>query len=192
MSQICDIKTSYIACEAHILANTSPQSQAPTTNLTSPPWLRSTLVAGDVAAADRLFGLLNSLYRFLSNILCVRRRGQWLSSKLLFHRLVIATLAKLVDTSVVDLVSPGLVDVDEEDDVVTQSGEAVQEGHLDGESEEVVDEGVEELVSHGAAGHVSDGLEAVVDVQTWDLWSLELAYGQVVAWRNVLTIIKKP
>jgi hypothetical protein len=53
----------------------------------------------------------------------------------------------------------------------------VQEGHLDGESEEVVDEGVEELVSHGAAGHVSDGLEAVVDVQTRDLWSSELAYG---------------
>jgi hypothetical protein len=45
----------------------------------------------------------------------------------------------------------------------------VQEGHLDGEGEEVVDEGVEELVCHGAAGHVGDGLEAVVDVQTWDL-----------------------
>ena len=30
-------------------------------------------------------------------------------------------------------------------------------------------EGVEELVGHGAAGHVGDGLEAVVDVETWDL-----------------------
>ena len=60
-------------------------------------------------------------------------------------------------------------DVDEEDDVVAKGGETVEERHLDGEGEEVVDEGVEELVGHGAAGHVSDGLEAVVDVQTWDL-----------------------
>jgi hypothetical protein len=161
-------------------------------DLTSPPWLCGTLVAGDVTAADRLFGLLDGLNGFLSNVLCVHRRGQWLSSNLLFHRLVIATLAKFVDTSVVDLVGPGLVDVDEEDDVVTQSCETVQEGHLDGESEEVVDEGVEELVSHGAAGHVSDGLEAVVDVQTWDLRSLELAKGKIIAGKEDLTIIRKP
>ena len=69
----------------------------------------------------------------------------------------------------VDLVGPGLVNVDEENDVVAESGETVEEGHLDGEGEEVVDEGVEELVGHGAAGHVGDGLEAVVDIETWDL-----------------------
>ena len=146
------------------------QTSTPSTKLTSPPRLRGTLVASDVTTANRLFGLLDGLHRFLSDILCVRRRGQWLSSNLLLHGLVIATLTKLVDTSVVDLVSPSLVDIDEKDNVVTQSGETVQEGHLNGKSEEIVDGGVEELVSHGTAGHVGDGLEAVVDVQTWDLW----------------------
>jgi len=125
-------------------------------SLTSPARLCPTLVAGDVAAANRFFSFLDSLHRFLSNVLCVSRRGQWLGSNLLFHGLVVASLAELVDTSMVNLVSPSLVDVDEEDDIVTQSGKTVQEGHLDGESEEIVDEGVEELVSHSTAGHVRD------------------------------------
>jgi hypothetical protein len=138
-------------------------------DLTSPPRLRSALVAGNVAGANSLFSLLDSLHGLLSNVFCVPGRCQWLGSNLLFHRLVIATLTKLVDAGVIDLVGPSLVDVDEEDYIVTQSGKTMQEGHLDGESEQVVDEGVEELVGHGTAGHVSDGLEAVVDVQTWDL-----------------------
>ena len=138
-------------------------------HLTSPPRLCRTLVTGNVATADCLFGLLDGLYRLLSDIFCARRRGQWLGSDLLFHRLIVTALAELVDTGVVDLVSPSLVDVDEENDIVTQGGKTVQEGHLDGESEEVVDEGVEELVGHSAAGHVSNRLETVVDVQTWDL-----------------------
>lgn len=108
--------------------------------------------------------------RPLSPSLRIRRRSQGLRSQLLLDGLVVvAALPELVDARVVDLVGPGLVDVDEEDDVVAQGGEAVQEGHLDGEGEEVVDEGVEELVRHRAAGHVRDGLEAVVDVQAGDL-----------------------
>jgi len=43
----------------------------------------------------------------------------------------------------------------------------VQGGHLDGEGEQVVDEGVQELVHHGAGGHVRDGFQPVVDVERW-------------------------
>jgi hypothetical protein len=137
----------------------------------SPPArLRSTLVVtANTASADCLIGLLDSLKRLLASSLSVSRRSQGLRSNLLLHRLLVTALSELVDTRVVDLVGPGLVDVHEEDDVVAESGETVEERHLDGESEEVVDEGVEELVCHGATGHVGDGLEAVVDVQTWDL-----------------------
>ena len=78
----------------------------------------------------------------------------------------VTSLAKLVDTLVVNLVLPALVEPDEEDDVVTESSQAVEPGHLDSEGEQVVDEGVEELVGHGLAGHVGNGLQSVVDVQT--------------------------
>jgi len=47
--------------------------------------------------------------------------GQRLRSDLLLS-LLLATLAELVDARVVDLVLPGLVEVDEEDDVVAQRG----------------------------------------------------------------------
>jgi hypothetical protein len=45
----------------------------------------------------------------------------------------------------------------------------VQQRHFDGEGEEVVDEGVERFVHHGARGHVCDGLEAVIDVERGNL-----------------------
>jgi hypothetical protein len=41
-------------------------------------------------------------------------------------------------------------------------------GNLDGEVEEVIDEGVEELLCHRVAGHVRDGLEMAVDVEQRD------------------------
>lgn len=99
-------------------------------------------------------------------------RSEWLVGILLLDLLFITTLSKLVDTVVIDLVLPSLKQVNEEDDVVTESSQTVQSRHLDSESEEVVDEGVEELVRHGAAGHVRDGFEAVVDVQAGDLGEL--------------------
>src|SRR5687768_7772926 len=79
--------------------------------------------------------------------------------------LIVTTLSKLIDTSVVDPVRPTLVQVDEEDDIVTEGGQSVQDGHLDGEREEVVDEGVEELVHHRLGRHVRHALEAVIDVK---------------------------
>jgi hypothetical protein len=82
--------------------------------------------------------------------------------------LVIAALTEFVDSRVVDLVLPALVEVDKEDDVVTEGGETVERGHLDGEGEEVVDEGVEELVCHCLGGHVRYGLEFVVDEEGWN------------------------
>ncbi|KAI7091903.1 hypothetical protein KC356_g264 [Hortaea werneckii] len=79
---------------------------------------------------------------------------------LLLDLLLIAALPELVDAGEVDLVGPGLVEVDEEDDVVAEGGEAVQDGHLDREGEQVVDEGVEELVRHRLRRHVRDGFQA--------------------------------
>ena len=67
------------------------------------------------------------------------------------------------------LISPSLVKIKEEDDIVAQRRETMQERHFDGEGEEVVDEGVEELVHHCSRGHVRDGFEAVVDVEAGHL-----------------------
>lgn len=41
----------------------------------------------------------------------------------------------------------------------------MQQGHLDDKREQVVDDGVEELVGHLAPGEVRHGLELVVEVQ---------------------------
>ena len=138
-------------------------------NLTSPARLRGTLVTANIASANRLISLLERFDRLLASSLGVSGSGQRLRGHLLLDGLLVTALSEFIDTRVVDLVGPGLIKIDEEDDVVAESGETVEEGHLDGEGEEVVDEGVEELVCHGAAGHVGDGLEAVVDVQTRDL-----------------------
>lgn len=84
---------------------------------------------------------------------------------LVVDTLIITTLAKLVDTCVVDAVSPSLVQINEEDDIVTKSRQAMKDGHLDGKGEQVINESVEELVHHGLGRHVGNALQAVVDVQ---------------------------
>jgi len=63
------------------------------------------------------------------------------------------------------LVLVTLVEIDKEDHIVSQSGQAVKSRHLDGECKKIVDERVEKLVCHGARVHVRDTLQAVVDVQ---------------------------
>ena len=48
---------------------------------------------------------------------------------------------------------------------VAEDGEAVQQRHFDDEREQVVDDGVEELVRHLSPRHMRHALEPVVDVQ---------------------------
>eukprot|EP00640_Fibrocapsa_japonica_P003051 CAMPEP_0113940086 /NCGR_PEP_ID=MMETSP1339-20121228/6271_1 /TAXON_ID=94617 /ORGANISM="Fibrocapsa japonica" /LENGTH=272 /DNA_ID=CAMNT_0000943775 /DNA_START=65 /DNA_END=881 /DNA_ORIENTATION=- /assembly_acc=CAM_ASM_000762 len=71
--------------------------------------------------------------------------------------------AQLVHACPVHRVDPLLVEVDEEDEVVTEAGQAVHGGHLDDESEQVVDESVEGLVDHHTPGQVGHTLHLVVD-----------------------------
>ena len=39
--------------------------------------------------------------------------------------------------------------------------------HLDGEGEEIINKGIQELVRHGPGWHVGYALQSVVDVQGW-------------------------
>src|SRR4051812_8001891 len=73
----------------------------------------------------------------------LRRSRESLCFRLvLLHRsrglIIVSTLAKLVDASVVDLVGPSLVNVNKENDIVAKRGEPVQERHLDGKGKQVV------------------------------------------------------
>ena len=52
-------------------------------------------------------------------------------------------LAEFVDASQINRVNPPLIEEDEEDEVVAQTGEAVHEWHFDDESEEIINECVE-------------------------------------------------
>ena len=72
-------------------------------------------------------------------------------------------LAVLIGALLVDAVDVALVQVDEEDDIVTQAREPVRHGHLDDEREEVVHEGIERLVHKCLPRHMSCRLELVVD-----------------------------
>lgn len=118
----------------------------------SPPFLRARLLRPRSQIRSILIRLL------IHHGIRLRRRSERFVCDFLLDLLVIASLAELVDSGCVDLVSVALVEVDEEDDVVAEGGEAVEGGHFDGEGEEVVDEGVEDFVRHGAGGHVGDAL----------------------------------
>ena len=63
------------------------------------------------------------------------------------------------------LYAPALVEINDEDDVITQTREAVGRWHVDDEREHVVNEGVERLVHEGTPGQVGHRLELVVDKQ---------------------------
>lgn len=89
----------------------------------------------------------------------IRRRRQWLIRQLLLKLLFITALTELIDSRVINFVLPSLVQIDEEDDIVSEGGETVEHGHFDGEGEEVIDEGVEEFVGHCSGRHVCYALE---------------------------------
>jgi len=72
---------------------------------------------------------------------------------------------KLVGALAVHAVYPALVDVDEEHEVVAEHRQPVQQRHLDDKREQVVDDGVQELVRHLAPGQVRHALQLVVQVQ---------------------------
>lgn len=102
----------------------------------------------------------SDLARYLCILLRIRdrRSSQWLVDNFLLDLLIIAPLSEFVDPCGVNFVSIALIQVDEEDDVVAQSSQAMKSEHLDGKCEEVVDECVEDLVCHGSRGHVGNAL----------------------------------
>ena len=106
----------------------------------------------------RLHLLRPRRHRALSLLILTRRRRQRLISDFFLDLFFVASLAEFVDSGGIDFVSVALVEVDEEDDVVAEGGEAVEGWHFDCKGEEVVDEGVEDFVGHGSGGHVGDTL----------------------------------
>ena len=72
---------------------------------------------------------------------------------------------KLIGAAFVHSVSPSLVDVHQEHQVVSENTEAMQPGHLDHKGKQVVHNGVEELVGHLAPRQSCHALQLVVDVQ---------------------------
>eukprot|EP00601_Ochromonadales_sp_CCMP2298_P012965 CAMPEP_0173268868 /NCGR_PEP_ID=MMETSP1142-20121109/30556_1 /TAXON_ID=483371 /ORGANISM="non described non described, Strain CCMP2298" /LENGTH=67 /DNA_ID=CAMNT_0014205139 /DNA_START=240 /DNA_END=443 /DNA_ORIENTATION=- len=58
----------------------------------------------------------------------------------------------LLGPGAVYTVCVALVEVHEEDQVVPEHGEAVHGGHLDDEGEQIVYEGVQELIHEGSPG----------------------------------------
>lgn len=74
-----------------------------------------------------------------------------------------ATLSKLVRARVVNPVGPLLVQINEENEVVPEAGNAVHNWHLDHESEQVIDECVQGLVHHSFPGlHTSREINNLV------------------------------
>jgi hypothetical protein len=78
--------------------------------------------------------------------------------------LLVVLEAELVGPGGVGAVDDPLVQEGQEDEVVSQRHDLVLERHLDSESEDVVNEGVEYLEEEGLEREVCHGLQAVVDV----------------------------
>ena len=76
---------------------------------------------------------------------------------------LLETLFELVGSLLVHRVDPPLVEVYEEDEVITETRETVHGWHLDDESEQVIYESVERFVDENSPREVSHTLELVVD-----------------------------
>ena len=74
-------------------------------------------------------------------------------------------IPKLICPLPVHAIRPPLVDVDRKDKVVSEDRQPMQEGHLDDKGEQVINDGVQELVCHLPPGEVSDALQLPIDVQ---------------------------
>lgn len=74
-------------------------------------------------------------------------------------------IPKLVGAALVHSVGPALVDVHQEHQVVSEDTQAMQPGHLDHKSKQIVHNGVQELVGHLAPRQRRHALQLVVDVQ---------------------------
>ena len=80
---------------------------------------------------------------------------------------VLGTGAELVDALGIDSIDPSLVQIDEEDDIVSETSDPVHHGHFDNECEYVVNESVQELVRQHAPRQMRDRFEFVVDEKLW-------------------------
>lgn len=74
-------------------------------------------------------------------------------------------VSEFVLAGLIDRVDPHLVEVNEEDDIVAETRNTMQHGHLDNERKHIIDEGVQRLVDHGVDRDVGDALQLVVDEQ---------------------------
>ena len=87
----------------------------------------------------------------------------WLARHVGTRVIVLETV--LVFACFVDSINPPLVQKSEEDDVVSQTHEAVLQGHLDHECKNVIDEGAENFVNKSPNGEMRHRLQLVVYVK---------------------------
>lgn len=75
----------------------------------------------------------------------------------------VLALSELIDASKIGFINTALIQKNEKDNVVSQTGQSMHEGHFDNECEQIVDESVHGLIGHGAPVEVRNGFEFIVD-----------------------------
>ena len=75
-------------------------------------------------------------------------------------RVPVLILARLIHG-----IDPHLIQINEENDIITEAGNTMQDGHLDDEREHVINEGIQRLVDHRVDGNMGHTLQLVVNEQ---------------------------
>lgn len=77
-------------------------------------------------------------------------------------------ITKLIHSLRITGIHKPLVDKEHKDDIITQSHQFVFPGHLDQQSEDIINDSLEEFVKQSMNWKMSDGVELVVDVELRD------------------------
>ena len=93
--------------------------------------------------------------------------GFFLCLFLLFLQLehVLRLLSRIHASRLVNGINVSLIEINNKDDVISEAADTVHGRHRDDETEEVVDDRVQESVEEGFAGHVLHAFQPVVYVQ---------------------------
>lgn len=74
-------------------------------------------------------------------------------------------ISELVLSSLVDRINPHLVQINKEDNIITEASDSMQHGHLNHKREHIINKCIEGLINHGVNGNMSHALELIVNKQ---------------------------
>ena len=74
-------------------------------------------------------------------------------------------VSKLILSGLINRINPHLIQVNKEDDIITEASDSVKDRHLNNKGEHIINKSIQGLVDHGIHRNMSHALQLVVDKQ---------------------------